>query len=100
MNDESECILQNQIEIMGALLLLLRHAAPNLVGKGGELDRQRDDLLQRHWATERALSLPNWQPIGTKTPFAPCEERGVYDHDGDGLYFFRATHWRSLGAAK
>jgi hypothetical protein len=38
----------------------------------------------------------SWMPIETKTPWTPCEERGVYDHDGDGLFFFRATHWRPL----
>lgn len=58
MTDETaQCILQNQIEIMGALSLLLRYAKPDLVGKSGELDMQRDDLLQRHKATQRALSI-------------------------------------------
>ena len=52
----TQSILQNQIEIMGALSLLLRYAAPNLIGKAGELDSQRDDLLQRHKATQRALA--------------------------------------------
>jgi hypothetical protein len=53
---QAQCILENQIEIMGALSLLLRFAAPDLVGRAGELDRQRDDLLQRHKATMSALS--------------------------------------------
>lgn len=58
MTDErAQCTLQNQIEIMGALSILLRYAAPNLVGKAGELDRQRADLLQRHKATQRALAI-------------------------------------------
>jgi len=56
MSDEvAHCILQNQIEIMGALSLLLRYVKPDLIGKAGELDRQRDDLLQRHKATQRAI---------------------------------------------
>lgn len=56
-DEQANCILQNQIEIMGALSLLLRFAAPDLVGRAGELDGQRDDLLQRHKATQRALSF-------------------------------------------
>lgn len=56
MNEQAECILQNQIEIMGALSLLLRYAKPDLIGKAGELDRQRDDLLDRHKATQKVLS--------------------------------------------
>jgi hypothetical protein len=50
------CLLLNQIEVMGAVSLLLRYAKPDLVGKAGELDLQRDDLLQRHKATQAALS--------------------------------------------
>lgn len=56
---QARCILRNQIEIMSALSLLLRYAAPDLVGKTGELDSQRDDLLQRHKATQRALAGTN-----------------------------------------
>lgn len=57
MSDEpTQCILRNQIEIMGALSLLLRYVKPDLIGKAGELDLQRDDLLQRHKATQRTLS--------------------------------------------
>jgi hypothetical protein len=37
-------ILQNQIEIMWNLSYLLKFAAPDLVGRGGEFDRMRDDL--------------------------------------------------------
>jgi hypothetical protein len=37
-----------------------------------------------------------WLPIETKPPFVPCEERGIYNHDGDELFYFRATHWRPL----
>lgn len=60
MSDEpAQCILRNQIEIMGALSLLLRYAAPNLIGKAGELDGQRDDLLQRHKSTQRVLAGSN-----------------------------------------
>lgn len=55
--EQARCILQNQTEIMGALSLLLRYAAPDLVGRDGELDRQRNDLLYRHKATQHVLSL-------------------------------------------
>lgn len=63
-DERAQCILQNQIEIMGALTLLLRYAAPNLIGKAGELDRQRDDLLQRHKATVRTLAISRPQRSG------------------------------------
>lgn len=60
MSDEqTKCILENQIEIMSALTLLLRYAKPDLIGKAGELDAQRGDLYQRHKATQRALSVTN-----------------------------------------
>jgi hypothetical protein len=58
-DEQTQCILQNQIEIMGAMSLLLRYVKPDLIGKAGELDRQRDDLVQRHKATQRALALSN-----------------------------------------
>jgi hypothetical protein len=37
-----------------------------------------------------------WLPIETKPPFVPCEERGIYNHNGDGLFYFKPTHWRPL----
>ncbi len=55
MTDNEQCILQNQIEIMGALSLLLRYVKPELIGKAGELDNQRDDLLVRHKITMKLL---------------------------------------------
>lgn len=55
MTDLERCILQNQIEIMGALSLVLRYSQPNLIGKAGELDRQRDDLFARHKVTTKML---------------------------------------------
>lgn len=55
-DEQAQCILQNQIEIMGAVSLLLRYAKPDLIGKAGELDKQRDDLFQRHKATMRTLA--------------------------------------------
>jgi hypothetical protein len=64
MAEETQCILQNQIEIMGALSLLLRYAKPDLIGKAGELDRQRDDLLQRHKATQCVLTVPEYDHGG------------------------------------
>jgi hypothetical protein len=65
-DDRERCILQNQIEIMGALTLLLRYAKPDLIGKAGELDRQRDDLFQRHKATMSALASPQPSSIPAK----------------------------------
>jgi len=44
MTDVETRILKNQIEIMWALNYLLSKAAPDLVGRGGELDRMCDDL--------------------------------------------------------
>jgi hypothetical protein len=55
-NQQAQCILLNQIEIMGALSVILRYVKPNLIGNGGELDRQREDLIQRHKATQSVLS--------------------------------------------
>lgn len=37
-----------------------------------------------------------WQPIETKPPWTICEERGLYTHDGDELFYFKATHWRPI----
>lgn len=45
MDDRTKQILKNQAEIMHALRYLLQCAKPNLVGKGGELDRMCDDLM-------------------------------------------------------
>lgn len=55
MTEASRRILQNQIEIMGSLSLLLRYAKPDLMGNGGELDRQRDDLIASHKSTQALL---------------------------------------------
>lgn len=44
MTDIEARILQNQIEIMWTLSYLLGRAAPELAGRGGELDRMRGDL--------------------------------------------------------
>jgi hypothetical protein len=56
-DNEVQCILRNQIEIMSAMSLLLRYAKPDLIGKAGELDKQRADLLQRHKATVLFLKV-------------------------------------------
>lgn len=37
-------IIQNQIEILWVLNLALGKLLPDLVGRGGELDRMREDL--------------------------------------------------------
>lgn len=44
MTDVEDRILRNQIEIMWTLHHLLKCAKPDLVGKGGELDRMLNDL--------------------------------------------------------
>lgn len=44
MTDIEERLLKNQIEIMWTLSYLLGRAAPELLGRGGELDHMRDDL--------------------------------------------------------
>lgn len=48
-------ILQNQIEIMWTLSYLLKCAAPTLLGKVGELDRMRDDLVDAAKSTKQLL---------------------------------------------
>jgi hypothetical protein len=48
-------ILQNQVEIMWTLSYLLKCAAPDLVGKGGELDRMCQDLVGAAKDTARLL---------------------------------------------
>lgn len=54
MTDIEVRTLQNQIEIMWTLAHLLRCAKPDLIGRGGELDRMRDDLATASKST-RAL---------------------------------------------
>lgn len=54
--DQAKCVLRNQIEIMSAITLLLRYAKPDLVGNAGEMDMQRNDLLERHKETVGVLS--------------------------------------------
>lgn len=46
MTDTEARTLENQVEIMWTLSYLLSKAAPDLVGRNGELDRMRDDLAQ------------------------------------------------------
>lgn len=46
MTDAETRILENQVEIMWTLNYLLSKVAFDLVGRGGELDRMRDDLVQ------------------------------------------------------
>lgn len=56
-DEQARCILLNQIEIMSAISMLLRYAAPDLIGKAGAVDGQRDDLFQRHKDTTAALAV-------------------------------------------
>lgn len=45
MTDIEKRNLKNQIEIMWTLHYILAKIAPDLVGKRGELDTMRDDLI-------------------------------------------------------
>lgn len=49
-------------------------------------------------ASQATLSEEDWQPINTKPRSVICEERGLYTHDGDELFYFKATHWRPASA--
>jgi hypothetical protein len=48
-------ILQNQIEIMWVLNLYLGKAFPDLVGRGGELDRLREYLAHAAKETKKMI---------------------------------------------
>ena len=54
MSDAEKRILQNQIEIMWVLKRMLEKLAPDLVGRNGEIDRMRDDLVD---ATKESRAL-------------------------------------------
>jgi hypothetical protein len=55
------------------------------------------DYFADNFEPLRVAVPPNiWRPISTKPNFTACEERGVYRDNGDGLFFFKATHWRPL----
>jgi len=45
MTEVEKQLLNNQLEIMWTLHLCLGKAFPDLVGRNGELDRFRDDLV-------------------------------------------------------
>jgi hypothetical protein len=55
MTDFEIRVLKNQTEIMRVLNLLLGKLLPDLVGRGGELDRMRDDLTDASKATRALL---------------------------------------------
>ena len=48
-------LAQNQIEIMWTLSYLLSKVAPDLVGRGGEMDSMRADLAAASKATKQLL---------------------------------------------
>jgi hypothetical protein len=64
MTEAETRILKNQIEIMWALNRLLGKLLPDLVGRGGELDRMRDDLATASKETKSVLSHPPAQRQG------------------------------------
>ncbi|WP_316176283.1 hypothetical protein [Bradyrhizobium sp. SZCCHNRI1073] len=55
MTGAEERILKNQWEIMWALNIFLGKQFPDLVGRGGELDRMRDDLAAASKETKTLL---------------------------------------------
>lgn len=56
MTEAETRILKNQIEIMWTLHYLLKCAKPDLVGRGGEIDRMLDDLRIASRETRDAVS--------------------------------------------
>ncbi len=59
MTGVEERILKNQYEIMWVLHRLLRKSDPDLVGRGGELDRMCDDLVTAAKDTRDMISRAN-----------------------------------------
>lgn len=57
MTEIEKRIIQNQIEIMWAINYILKKMMPDLVGRGGELDRMCDDL--RHASNDSKKLLKN-----------------------------------------
>jgi hypothetical protein len=55
MSEAESRILLNQIEIMWVLNLALGKLLPDLVGRGGELDRMRSDLTTAAKDTKELL---------------------------------------------
>jgi len=47
----NRCILNNQSQILATMMLLVRKTAPDLCGKGGEVDRYHFDLMDRYRKT-------------------------------------------------
>ena len=55
MTEVESRILKNQIEIMWTLNIALGKLLPELVGRGGELDRMRDDLADASKETRKLV---------------------------------------------
>jgi hypothetical protein len=55
MSDAEKRILQNQVEIMWTLHYILGKLVPDLVGRNGELDKFRADLVASSKDTNRLL---------------------------------------------
>lgn len=53
MNKAEKHILENQFQIMWTLHYLLKCAKPDLVGRGGEIDRFLDDLVDASKSTRK-----------------------------------------------
>lgn len=56
MSEVEKRILRNQTEIMWTLCYLLRCAKPDLVGRGGEIDRMCSDLTYASKDTDRLIA--------------------------------------------
>lgn len=65
MTEIEKCILANQTEILWTLRRLLERADPDLVGRGGEVDRMRDDLIA---AAKRTQAMLNTTPLTRPKP--------------------------------
>lgn len=58
MTDVERRILQNQMEILWVINFALGKLMPDLVGRGGELDRMRDDMATAAKETRTLLNAP------------------------------------------
>jgi hypothetical protein len=48
-------------------------------------------------STTEELREREWKPITKNMAFFKREEKGIYtDTDNDGLFYFKATHWRYI----
>lgn len=72
MTEVEKRILENQMEILWALRNLAERASPDLVGRGGALDRMRDDLADAAKRTQAIMEnhIPDLPQTLPGTPLA------------------------------